>query len=198
MDKTIIVKQSAARGRRVNATPESDIPEEVKLEVKRRDKETRRKARGKVFAIIGTVLVWLPILIVNAYIVFTFIKRNPQHFLVYLYVLLGLRAFHTFGGVSLFIGAKQSNELYKPIGWITLAMVLIPLVVSILLSGFNYPQINMSAAPTIAIIGMVLVFISECFALALNVFSVLLLKRIYKKTPVSPEADKPTVQEMTN
>ncbi|MEZ4508391.1 MAG: hypothetical protein R2912_06430 [Eubacteriales bacterium] len=180
MDKKIIVKYAAARGRRVNATPESDLSEEVKLEVKHKETQARRKQRGKVFAVIGTVLVWLPILMALTYIVFTFIKRNPQHFLVYLYVCLACER-STRSAASPFIGAKQSNELYKPIGWIALSMALIPLIVGLFFSGYDYPIEKMPSTPIFAIAGMILVFISECCALALNVFSILLLRRVYRK-----------------
>ena len=193
MNTKIIVKETAARGRRINATPESDIPEEVKLEVKREETETRRKRRGKVFAIIGTVLVWLPLLFpIYSYIASPSVGIDLP-FAMYPFLILRSQFWAILGGLFLYLGARATNTLRKPIGWLTIVMFVVLFTTSLTSSKYTV-SVDPSSIPAFVVYGMIIsqILMLLCM-LALNVFSVLLLKRIYKKAPVSPEINEPTV-----
>jgi hypothetical protein len=59
-------RRDPIKGKRINGTPESDIPEEV-IEAKAAESaalnQQAQQRRAKFFCIAGSVLVWLPVLL---------------------------------------------------------------------------------------------------------------------------------------
>ena len=188
MQNQFIFRRDSIRGKRINATPESDIPQEVieaRAAASAAEAGRKRQRSAKFFSVTGTVLVWLPVLITIGYAAFTCINGNPLSLIAYLYILAALRMFHNFGGLSLYIGAKLGVVLSKPIGWIALTMVLLYLVAAVITTN---AQLHQTASADMVVSGyafMILLAVSELLALTLNVFSILLCKRIFPKKDAS-------------
>ena len=188
MQNHFIFRRDSIHGKRINATPESDIPQEVieaRAAASAAEAGRKRQRRAKFFSVAGTVLVWFPVLITIGYAAFICIKGYPLSPIAYLYLLIALRMFHIWGGLSLYIGAKLGGVLSKPIGWIALTMVLLSLVAAVITTN---AQLHQTASADMAVSGiaiMILLAVSELLALTLNVFSILLCKRIFPKKDAS-------------
>ena len=188
MQNQFIFRRDSIKGRRINATPESDIPQKViefKTAASAAEAGRNRQRSAKVFSVAGTVLVWLPVLITIGYAGFTFYKGIPLSVIAYLYLLVSLRLFHNFGALSLYIGARLGGVLRKPIGWIALTMALLYLVVAVVTTNAQLQQTSSADMAGSATAVMVLLAASELLALILNVFSILLCKRIFPKKDAS-------------
>jgi len=177
------VKPCLYPGKRENQPPESDIPEEVIIPAAetRKAKRTRRKSR--TLAVWGTVLVGLPFVLPLVFFINGALTNHPLPIGVYPYLVMLFCVFAVIGGLVLYIGSRNANYLRKPIGWTALATALLPLFAAILypdfLLRFDVKNLN---RPVNVVVFIALLLALLCM-LALCVFSVLLLRRVFPKQP---------------
>ena len=78
MSTRVTVKPCPYMGKRVNLTPESDIPEEVKIAAAETRKAERRQSKSRALAVWGTVLVGLPFVLPLGYWLGMALVHNQQ------------------------------------------------------------------------------------------------------------------------
>ncbi len=155
---------------------------------------TPRKRNPKVPAIIGTVFIYLPLLVAAVYFVHGALTGHPLPVLMFPMIMLIVRLSSYIGGLILYFSARAAQYLRKSIGFTTLAAVLLPVV-----SSFIYAKplaavdpTSASISPVAGWIALICIAISLLCMLALCVFSVLMLVRAFRK------ADRPEVQTEQN
>ena len=189
MSTRVTVKPCPYTGKRVNLTPESDIPEEVKIAAAEAKKAERSRRKSRALAIWGAVLVGLPFVLPLVFYVNGALTNHPLPIGIYPYLVLMFSLFTKIGGLVLYIGSRNANYLRKPIGWTALATTLPTPIANILYGGTltRFDTTNMNA-PINIIIFLLLIITLLCM-LALCVFAVLLLRRVFPKQPKpDPEA----------
>ena len=187
--KTIVtVKPCPYQGRRVNRTPESDIPEEVKqaaIEVKKAD---RARRHGRTLAVWAAVLIGLPFVFPLVFFVNGSLTNHALPIGVYPYLVMIFCIFAEVGGLILYIASRNANYLRKPIGWTALATFFFHLAATVVFQNymvrFGSTQLNRPVGSTV-LIALLLMFLGM---LALCVFAVLMLKRVFPKQP-KPEPE---------
>lgn len=168
-------------GKRVNATPESDCsPAETEMQQQSKSKKDLLKSR--VLSILGTALLWAPILTLIVFAIHGAAAGQPLPLLIYAFVLFAFRTVDHIGSLFLYLGARKAKHLQRPIGWTALAILIFSIFV-IVFTGQYIPV----AEP--AKISPVVVYLSYgSFALtlvgmaALNVLSVLLLIHLFRRS----------------
>ncbi len=188
MKTDISVKPCSCHGRRVNLTPESDIPEEVKIAAAETRKAERTRRNGRTLAVWGTVLVWLPFVLPTVFFINGALTNHTPPIGLYPYLLLAFHMFSNIGGPVLYLASRNANYLRKPIGWTALATPLLILFAAILfqdyLLRFNVTSLNrpISVVVFVALLLMLLCMVALC------IFAVLMLKRVFSKQP-KPELE---------
>ena len=185
----VTVKPCPYRGNRVNLTPESDIPEEVKIAAAEAKKAERSRRKSRALAVWGTVLVGLPFVLPLVFFVHGALRNYPVPIGLYPYVVMAFCVFSYIGGLILYIGSRYANYLQRPIGWTALATALLPMVAAILyqdsLLRFDIANLN---RPVSFFVLIALLLALLCM-IALCVFAVLLLRRVFpKQLKPEPEA----------
>ena len=189
MSTRVTVKPCPYMGKRVNLTPESDIPEEVKIAAAEAKKAERSRRKSRTLAVWGTVLVGLPFVLPLVFFINGALRNYPVPFIMYPYLVMVFCVFAYIGGLVLYIGSRNANYLRKPIGWTALATTLPTPIATILFGNtlMRFDTTNMNAP--INIIVFLLLIITLLCMLALCVFAVLLLRRVFPKQPKpDPEA----------
>ena len=189
MSTRVTVKPCPYMGKRVNLTPESDIPEEVKIAAAETKKAERRQSKSRALAVWGMVLVGLPFVLPLVFFINGALTNHPLPIGIYPYLAMVFCVFSYIGGLVLYIGSRNANYLRKPIGWTALATTLPSPIATILYGGTltRFDTTNMNAP--INIIVFLLLIITLLCLLALCVFAVLLLRRVFPKQPKpEPEA----------
>lgn len=155
---------------------------------------TPRKRNPKVPAIIGTVFIYLPLLIAAVYFIHGALTGQPLPVLMFPMIMLIVRFASYIGGLILYFAARAAQYLRKAIGFTTLAAVLLPVV-----SSFIYAKplaavdpTSASISPVAGWIALICIAITLLCMLALCVFGVLMLVRAFKK------AERPEVQAEQN
>ena len=189
MKTNITVKFCSYMGRRVNRTPESDIPEEVKIAAAEAKKAERARRHSRALAVWGTIMVGLPFVLPVVFFINGALTNHPLPIMMYPYLVLVFFPLADIGGLILYIGSRNANCLRKPIGWTALATTLPTPIATILFGNtlMRFDTTNMNAP--INIIVFLLLIITLLCMLALCVFAVLLLRRVFPKQPKpDPEA----------
>ncbi len=196
MSTKITVKRCPYLGRRPNLTPqETAFPYNAEDPVHLEKKAERRARTGRVFAIIGTLLVWFPIAFTLGYIIFMTLRGEPQPFLIYFYVFAYMQVFYTLGGLSLFVGAKLTSTLHRRIGWTLLVMVVFPSIVVFFAGSLAYAT-DISMINISKLIFALLSILAYVFcAIRLNILSVRLLRKLFPKKQAAPNLDTQTSPE---
>lgn len=145
---------------------------------------TPRKRNPKVISIIGTVFIYLPVLFAAVYFVHGALTGQPLPVLMFPMIMLIVRFSSYIGGLILYFAARAARYLRKSIGFTTLAAVLLPIVSSFLyakpLAAVDATSAGLS--PVAGWIALICVAISLLCMIALCVFSVLMLFRVFRKT----------------
>lgn len=169
-------------GRRVNLTPESDIPEEVKAQIAAKKKAERNRERSRSLSVWSAVLVWLPFALPLMFFVHGAFTGHPLPILLYPYLVLVFCLSADIGGLLLYIASRKANYFRKPVGFLTLAIFLLPVVSNIIfgdyLLKFDYTRIS-KLSGVIVFAALLLTFF--CMV-ALCVFSVLMLRKVFPRT----------------
>ena len=189
MKTNITVKPCSYSGKRVNLTPESDIPEEVKIAAAEAKQAERTRRNERALAVWGTVLVGLPFVLPLVFFINGALTNHVPPIGLYPYLVMAFCVFSYVGGLILYIGSRNANYLRKSIGWTALATVLLPIIAAILYQDYllRFDATNMNRPASIVI--FVALLLTLLCMLALCVFAVLLLKRVFPKQPKpEPEA----------
>jgi hypothetical protein len=190
MSTKITVKRCPHHGRRPNLTPqETAFPYNAEDPVHLEKKTVRRARTGRVFSVIGTVLVWLPIIFTLGYIVFMTLRGEAQPFLIYFYVYAYMQVFYTLGGLSLFVGAKLTSTLHRRIGWTLLVMVVFPAIALFFANTLAYvTDISMINIPALIVVLLSILVYVFC-AVHLNILSIRLLRKLFPKKQAAVNPD---------
>lgn len=181
-----------AKGRRANLAqepsmflPHEDTPAEAKQKTAATTMHNRKSS--KVLAVIGTTLVWIPILFSIAYTVFL-LAKNTQGAVVYGFVVLSLFwVLYIIGTILLYLAARRFGFLRRAVGgtaivW-ALAQGFSALLTSLYGSAASFAaQIKPLWLAAVVSLGITSVWY-VCLA-AIAVFSVLLLVRSFSKRRV--------------
>jgi hypothetical protein len=181
MDNKIIFRQTAARGCRVNAAPESDIPEEVLVGQAAMKKQASKRKKSRRLSIVATVFLWLPLIYPFVFFIHGALRGYPLPIVMYPYLVLYASLLSSIGGLLLYLAARAANTLRKPIGWTALALFVLP-IISIAVFGnalylFDYSAIS---APRVMFVFVCLVLTLLCM-IALGALSILLLIRVFQR-----------------
>ena len=189
MSTRVTVKPCPYMGKRVNLTPESDIPEEVKIAAAETKKAERRQSKSRALAVWGTVLVGLPFVLPLVFFINGALTNHPLPIGVYPYLVLLLSVFAKIGGLVLYIASRNANYLRKPISWTALATVLLPMVAAILFQDYLLRFDGTNLNRPMSFVVLIALLLTLLCMLALCVFAVLLLRRVFPKQPKpEPEA----------
>ena len=91
---------------------------------------TPRKRNPKAPAIIGTVFIYLPVLIAAVYFIHGALTGQPLPVLMFPMIMLIARFASYIGGLILYFAARAAQYLKKSVGFTTLAAVVLPIVSS--------------------------------------------------------------------
>ena len=140
-----------------------------------------RKRHPKALSIIGTVLAYLPFLFAAVYFVHGAIIGHPLPVLMFPMLVLIARFVSYIGGLILYLAACAAQYLRKSVGYTALASALLPFV-SIILFTKPLASIDPTSIGQVAgWIALICIAISLLCMLALCVFSVLMLVRVFQK-----------------
>lgn len=170
-------------GRRVNATPESDIPEEQALEIAAKEKAERNRRRSRSLSAAGTVLIGLPFVLPIVFYINGAYTNYPLPVLMYPCLMLVFSFLSVVGGFLLYLASRKANHLRKPIGWITLAAFLLPAMSNILFGDYLFKYDYTGFSKPVGLIILIALLLTLLCMLALGVFSILMLKKVFPKRP---------------
>lgn len=189
MKTNITVKPCSYQGRRVNLTPESDIPEEVKLAVVEAKKADRTRRNGRALAVWAAVLVGLPFVLPLVFFINGALTNHSLPIGVYPYLVLTFGFFAKVGGLILYNASRNANYLRKPIGWTALATALLPFIAGIFFGDYLSRFVGANLNRPVSIVVFASLLLTLLCMIALCVFAVLMLKRVFPKQPKpEPEA----------
>jgi len=174
-------------GWRVNATPESDIPEEQLLEIAAREKAERNRRRSRFLSVASAVLIGLPFALPLVFFINGARTNYPLPVLLYPFLVLVFSFLSVVGGLLLYLASRKANHLRKPIGWITLAAFLLP-TIGILFGDYLFQYDYTSFSKPVGLIILITLLLTLLCMLALGVFSALMLKKVFPKR-LKPESD---------
>lgn len=146
---------------------------------------SRARAQGRALSLLGTALVWAPVIGLAVFAVHGAATHHPLPLPACAYLLFAFRLVACLGGLFLSLGAKRVNLLSRIIGWTTLAVFCFS-IVFVVLSGQYIVAIEPakeSRIITYSLSGSFVLTLSGMFAL--NALSVLFLIRLYgQKDPI--------------
>ena len=189
MKTNITVKPCSYSGKRVNLTPESDIPEEVKIAAAEAKQAERTRKNGRALADWGMVLVGLPFVLPIVFFINGALTNHVPPIGLYPYLVMAFCVFSYVGGLILYIASRNAGYLRKPIGWTALATVLLPMLTAVLFQDYLVRFDGTNLNRPISVVVFIALLLTLLCMLALCVFAVLMLKRVFPKQPnPKPEA----------
>jgi len=189
MKTRVTIKPCPCKGRRVNQTPESDIPEEVKLAATEAKKAERSRRNGRTLSVWSAVLVGLPFVLPVVFYINGALTNHPLPIGLYPYLVLTFGFFAEVGGLILYIASRNANYLRKPIGWTALATALLPLIAGIFFGDYISRFVGSNLNRPVSIVVFLALLLTLLCMIALCVFVVLMLRRVYSKPP-KPEPER--------
>jgi len=153
---------------------------------------TPRKRNPKAPAIIGTVFIYLPVLIAAVYFVHGALTGQPLPVLMFPMIMLIARFASYIGGLILYFAASAAQYLKKSVGFTTLAAVVLPIVSSFIFAKplASVDPTSAGISPVAGWIALICIAITLLCMLALCVFAVLLLVRAFRKSTKTAEPDE--------
>ena len=189
MKPSVNVKYANIQGRRANQTPESDIPDEVKLAAAEAKQAERTRRNGRALAVWAAILVGLPFALPAVFYINGALTNHPLPIGVYPYLVMIFCIFAEVGGLILYIGSRNAGYLRKPIGWTALATALLPMLAAVLFQDYLVRFDGTNLNRPISVVVFIALLLTLLCMLALCVFAVLMLKRVFPKQPKpKPEA----------
>ena len=181
MQNRIMISRKRVIGRRVNATPESDIPESVKAAQAAETKAERARRRSRTLSVIGTVFLWLPFLFPVPFFIHNEVGGAPVPLALYPFLVMSVRFSANIGSLLLYLASRAANALRKPVGWLALAIIVLPTAGLILLGKNLYFLDPASITKPVGFLVMLSMALTLLCMLAVNVFSILLLIHIFRR-----------------
>lgn len=145
-----------------------------------------RKRNPKIGAVAGAILVFLPFLYPFVFFIHGSLTGYPMPVWVYPFFVLIARYLSNIGGLFLYLSARTVDFLRKPIGWVALASFILPMIGSVLLGGLFSRVEPGSISQARGWIGLCFVVAALLCMIALCVFCVLLLIRVFPKQKPEP------------
>ncbi|HML67253.1 MAG TPA: hypothetical protein PKA81_02565 [Clostridia bacterium] len=137
---------------------------------------------GKIYAIIAAALLFAPFLIATVWMILSGAQGYALPALMLPILALGFRTYSFVGGLVLYLAARKANFLRRTVGWIALAnlLVTVPFFILAFQSASNPDAAalatnGMQIANTVSIVASLLCMIALC------VFAVLMLMRVFRK-----------------
>ncbi len=188
MQNRVAFNREHIKGRRVNAIPESGIPEEVKAAKAAEGKAERARKRSRSLSVIGSAFLWLPFLFPVPFFIHGETSGSPVPFALYPMLVISVRFGANIGSFLLYLASRAANAFRKPVGWLAVAIFVLP-IVGVLLMGRNlyfFDPSNISKpVHFLILLSMLLTLLGM---LAINVFSVLLLCKVFHRPGKQPVA----------
>lgn len=135
----------------------------------------------RIMAVSAALILWMPVFILATFAIHGFFTHAPLPILLYPVILRMLWPASAAGGVFLFFPARAARTLHRPIGIVSLGMVLL-VIVGALASGKEVMRLDLNRLTQAG--DVVLAVTSALVVLcmfALNVFSILLTMRFFRK-----------------
>lgn len=187
MDSELKVSTKKITGRRPDLSKEPSVFPVLTEEPSEAAKKQSAAARGsakwvRVFAWIGTVLVWLPLFISLVYFVYVAILKTPYALFYAFLVFTMLRLPILIGSACLFVAAAASKRYPKWIGFTALGVLLLPFIAMFTVKGANLTNFASNASTAAATpVSTALYLLMYICILALHVLSILLLVKLNPK-----------------
>lgn len=200
MDSELKVSTKKITGRRPDLSKEPSVFPVLTEEPSEAMKTQSAAARGsakwvRVFAWIGTVLVWLPLVLSIVYYVYSAVMKTPYALFYAFVVFTALRIPILLGSVFLFASAATSKQYPKWIGFTALGVLLLPFIAMFTVKGANLTNFASNASTAAATpVSTALYLLMYICILALHVLSILLLVKINPKRKAVTEKAPVNVQ----
>ena len=136
---------------------------------------------GKIFATLAAALLFAPFLIAVVLMILAYAQEYTLYLIYFPIYVLAFRNYSLFGGLALYLAARKANAFRKPIGWIALAnpLLTIPQFVYAIQKGTG--QETALVSEWLVVLNLVSMIASLLCMIALCVFAVLMLVRLFKK-----------------
>ena len=136
---------------------------------------------GKIFATLAAALLFAPFLIAVVLMILAYAQGYTMYLIYFPIYVLAFRNYSLFGGLTLYLAARKANALRKPIGWIALAnpLLTIPQFVYAIQKGTGQEAALVSE--WLVVLNLVSMITSLLCMIALCVFAVLILVRVFAK-----------------
>ena len=186
MDSKLNVSTKKISGRRPDLSKEPSIfpvlSEEPVSTAKQQATAQRKAKAALIFAWVGTILVWLPLLLSIVYYVYIAMKQTPYALFYAFVVFTMLRAPILAGAACLFVSAVMSKRYPKWIGFTALGVLLLPFIAMFTVKGANWTNFasNASGAAATPVTTALYLLMYACI-LALHVLAILLLIKVSPK-----------------
>lgn len=145
-----------------------------------------RKRNPQGVAIAATVLLFVPFLYPFVLLALGVVMKNPLPLYYYLPLVFVQFPLSILGGGLLYLASRYANALRKLIGWVALAMLLVPVIAFSILRKRIFDMSEFTIHSTESLISMCNVLLTLLIMIALCVFDVLLLSRLFRKEQPSP------------
>lgn len=186
MDSELKVSTRKISGRRPDLSKEPSVfPVLSEEPVGTAKQKAASQSTGKaalVLAWIGTVLIWLPLLLSIMYYLYSAIQQTQYAMLYAFIVFTMLRTPILIGSLCLFVAAVMSKRYPKWIGFTALGLLLLPLIAMFTVKGANLTNFasNASAASATPATTVLYALMYVCI-LALHALAILLLIKVSPK-----------------
>lgn len=186
MDSELKISTKKISGRRPDLSKEPSVfpvlSEEPVSTEKQQAAAVSKGKTARVFAWIGTVLVWLPLVLSIVYYVYSAVLKTPYALFYAFVVFTALRIPILLGSVFLFASAATSKHYPKWIGFTALGVLLLPFIAMFTVEGANLTNFTSNASTAAATpVSTALYLLMYACILALHVLSILLLVIISPK-----------------
>lgn len=186
MDSELKVSTRKISGRRPDLSKEPSIfpvlSEEPASTAKQQAAAVSKGKAALVLAWIGTVLVWLPLLLSIVYYMYIALEQTPYALFYAFVVFTMLRLPLLAGAACLFVSAVMSKRYPKWIGFTALGALILPFIAMFTTEGANLTNFasNASTAAATPVSTALYILMYACM-LALHVLAVLLLIKVSPK-----------------
>ena len=136
---------------------------------------------GKIFSMLAAALVFAPFVIAIVLMGLAYAQGYALSLFYYPIYVLAFRNYSLFGGLALYLAARKANKLRKPIGWIALANPLLTIPQFVYAYQRSAGKDIAQVSEWLAVANLVSMIASLLCMIALCVFAVLILVRVFAK-----------------
>lgn len=136
---------------------------------------------GKIFGTLAAALVFAPFVIAVVLMIMASAQGYALYLIYYPIYVLAFRNYSIFGGLALYLAARKANKLRKPIGWIALANPLLTIPQFVYAYQRSAGKDIAQVSEWLAVANLVSMIASLLCMIALCVFAVLMLARVFAK-----------------